>query len=451
MQIYEETEKQREAVRLLSGKAKHCLLYGGSRSGKTVILVNALLFRSLKTKSRHVILRKYFNHVKQSIWYDTLPKVMDLCFPKLKEMCKFDRSDWFVQFPNKSEIWIGGLDDKERTEKILGREFTTIFFNECSEIGWEARNIAMTRLSEKNPLTKRAYYDCNPPKRSHWTHKLFIEKVDPLSDFDLDDADNYASLLMNPVDNVQNIDPDYISGVLAKLPPLLRDRFLLGLFVSDDSDIFRPEWIKKSEPFPDRSDLCLVVQACDPAMSEKDTACETSITTLGLDYDGLIHETETVSGRWSWRDLKAACRSAHDAHKPDYFGVERVAAQRWLGDELKEEGINVVQLEADADKIRRAITVTDLFEQDRVRVNDPKTRKQLLEFPPQDEKGLRDRVDSFVYALRLIKLYGGGEFVKPVDKYKGLDARSKQFWQNHFEEMDEKPSVGATFGRIING
>lgn len=448
---YENTAKQTEAVKLLCGDAKHALLYGGSRSGKTFLLVKALLVRSLKTKSRHVILRKHFNHVKQSIWYDTLPKVMNLCFPRLYEMSKFDKSDWFVTLPNGSELWIGGLDDKERTEKILGKEYSTIMFNECSEISWEARNIAMTRLAEKNSLMKRAYYDCNPPKRSHWSCKLFIEHTDPLSDAELDDPENYAALLMNPTDNLQNIDADYVNGVLANLPPLLRDRFLHGLFVSDDSDIFRPEWIKKSDAILDRSEYPLVVMACDPAMSERDTACETSITTLGLAYDGLIHEIETISGRWSWRDLKASCRAAHDSHKPDYFGVERVAAQRWLGDELQEDGINVVQLEADADKIRRAITVTDLFEQDRVRVNDPKTRKQLLEFPPQDEHGLRDRVDSFVYALRLIKRYGGAEYERPVDKYAGLDARSKQFWKNHFDEMNERPGVGAALGRLING
>jgi hypothetical protein len=28
--------------------------------------------------------------------------------------------------PNGSEIWFSGLDDKERTEKILGQEYVTI-------------------------------------------------------------------------------------------------------------------------------------------------------------------------------------------------------------------------------------------------------------------------------------------------------------------------------------
>lgn len=446
---YETTEKQAEAVKLLCSKARNTLLYGGSRSGKTFTLVRALVVRSLKTKSRHAILRKHFNHVKQAIWYDTLPKVMDLCFPQLREMCRFDKSDWFIKFPNDSEIWFGGLDDKERTEKILGKEYSTMFFNECSEISWDSLNTAKTRLAEKNDLINRFYYDCNPPKRSHWTYKVFIEGVDPRNDEPID-HENYTNLLMNPIDNLKNIDPHYVKDVLEKLPPLLRDRFLYGLFVSDDSDIFRPEWIKPSNPYPEREDLCLIVSACDPAMSERDTACETSITTLGLDYDGIIHELETVSSRMSWKTLKETCKTVNDSQKSDYFGVERVQAQKWLGEELQENGVNVVELEADADKIRRAITVTDLFEQNRVRVNDPKTRKQLLEFPPEDG-ALRDRVDSFVYALRLIKLYGGEGFERPVDKYKGLDARSKDFWKSHFKEFDEGPSVGASLGKLING
>ena len=51
---------------------------------------------------------------------DTFPKVMSLCFPGVKY--SMNKSDWFMHFPNKSEIWLGGLDDKERTEKMLGKE-----------------------------------------------------------------------------------------------------------------------------------------------------------------------------------------------------------------------------------------------------------------------------------------------------------------------------------------
>jgi hypothetical protein len=70
--------------------------------------------------SRHAILRFRFNHLKASIIARHLPEGDGgLCFPDVP--VHLDKSDWFVKLPNGSEIWFGGLDDKERTEKILGR------------------------------------------------------------------------------------------------------------------------------------------------------------------------------------------------------------------------------------------------------------------------------------------------------------------------------------------
>lgn len=95
------------------------MLFGGSRSGKTFLLVRNVVMRALKApKSRHAILRFRFNHVKASIIMDTFPKVMELCFPGVKYT--INKTDWFAEMPNESQVWFGGLDDKERTEKILG-------------------------------------------------------------------------------------------------------------------------------------------------------------------------------------------------------------------------------------------------------------------------------------------------------------------------------------------
>ena len=48
MKIFEKTPVQKQALELLQGPARHILLFGGSRSGKTFILVYALLIRALK-------------------------------------------------------------------------------------------------------------------------------------------------------------------------------------------------------------------------------------------------------------------------------------------------------------------------------------------------------------------------------------------------------------------
>src|SRR5437868_3015781 len=106
--------KQLECLRLLSGPQRHTLLYGGARSGKTFLLCYAVLTRALLGPgSRHAILRFRANAARASIWLDTLPKTARLCFPDVTLVDK--RSDGYVEVnPGKSQIWIGGLDEKER-------------------------------------------------------------------------------------------------------------------------------------------------------------------------------------------------------------------------------------------------------------------------------------------------------------------------------------------------
>lgn len=211
--------------------AKHIFLFGGSRSGKTFYLVRAVIIRASKAKSRHVILRLNFNHAKTSIWLDTLPKVLKVCFPDLPIV--WNKTDYYILLPNGSEIWIAGLDDEKRIEKILGKEYSTIYFNECSQINYTQIQVALTRLAEKSDLKKKVYYDANPPSKRHWTYWLFVKKMHPETGEYLN-TDEYASLQMNPEDNIQNIDEDYIK-LLGSLDEKQRTRFLLGEF-GDDSD-----------------------------------------------------------------------------------------------------------------------------------------------------------------------------------------------------------------------
>lgn len=237
MPSFKKTNKQKEAIKILSSlAARYIMLFGGSRSGKTFIAVYAICVRAAKTKSRHVILRLRFNHAKTSIWMDTLPKVLSICFPDLK--VQFVGTDYYILFPNGSEVWIGGLDDAQRVEKILGKEYSTIYFNECSQIPYKSIQIALTRLAEKNNLVKKAYFDENPPTKKHWSYPLFIEGKHPET-FEPVDASRYACLLMNPEDNIENIDEEYITEVLDKLSDKERERFKEGKFSdADDGSVY---------------------------------------------------------------------------------------------------------------------------------------------------------------------------------------------------------------------
>ena len=211
-----------------------------------------MLVRAAKQKSRHVILRQNFNHVKRSIWLDTLPKVINIAFPHLKPHP--NKSDYYYKLSNESEIWIGGMDDTKRVEKILGNEYSTIYFNECSQLDYNSVQIVKTRLAEKNSLNKKIYYDANPPNKSHWTYWLFERGIDPVAEEPLADVHNYASLLMNPNDNMDNIDEGYLD-LLSKMPEKERNRFLYGLY-NDESDgqvyysFNREKHVKEFDKFP---------------------------------------------------------------------------------------------------------------------------------------------------------------------------------------------------------
>lgn len=229
---FKKTVKQKEAINILGGDAKHICLYGGSRAGKTAIIIYALIVRASKVKSRHAILRQAFNAAKRSIWLDSLPSMLNRAFPDLK--LKWNKTDYFVEFPNGSQIFIGGLDDKERSEKILGTEFSSIFFEEVSQIGYASVQIALSRLAEKNELSKKAYYAMNPPSKSDWQYWLFEKKLNPIDNDPLPNPEDYASLLLTPKDNIQNIDSEYLK-LLESMPEKERNRFLHGLY-SENND-----------------------------------------------------------------------------------------------------------------------------------------------------------------------------------------------------------------------
>jgi type IV secretory pathway TraG/TraD family ATPase VirD4 len=56
--LFKPTAVQRKALLLLKSGAKHILLFGGSRSGKTTVLVMAVIYRALRfAGSRHLICR----------------------------------------------------------------------------------------------------------------------------------------------------------------------------------------------------------------------------------------------------------------------------------------------------------------------------------------------------------------------------------------------------------
>jgi phage terminase large subunit-like protein len=370
--------KQELANKLLSSSARHVMLYGGSRSGKTFLILRALVARALAKKSRHAALRYRFNHLKSSVIYDTLPKMMGLCFPGVADHCKLDKTDWFYQFYNGSEIWFGGLDDKERTEKILGQEYSTIFFNECSQIPWASRNMAMTRLAQNAGLRLKAFYDCNPPSVAHWTYKVFIDHLDPDNRTPIKDRDNYASMIINPEDNRENLQTDYFDE-LQSLPDRMRRRFLLGQFQNADEnalwtyDLLDRQRLVEGE-VPNLQRIVIAVDPSGCSGPEETRSDEISIVVVGLAVDGCAYVLEDLSGRLgpaAWGQTVVAAFDRHQADavvaEANYGGamVGEIIRSAQAGDRARR--IPFREVRATRGKIVRAEPIAALYEQGKVK------------------------------------------------------------------------------------
>lgn len=334
------TDKQREANRLITGPAMHNLLFGGSRSTKTFTLIRSTVLRSLIAPgSRHLIGRFRFSHIKASVVHDTFPKVMKLCWPDMKLGRDYDvnKSDWFAEFDHGSQIWFTGFDDKDRTEKILGNEYVTVFLNECSQLSYNTRLLILTRLAQKckyeldgvmREMRLKMYYDENPPPKGHWTHKLFIEKKEPETKLPLKDPENYAHLLMNPVDNLENLPAAYIK-TLDGLPKRKRDRFYLGLFSdATENALWTIEIIERSRvtAIPDGVTLSRVVVAVDPSGASDDpdeSNDDIGIGVVGLGTDGIAYVIEDLTinaGPAKWGSVAV---QGYDRHQADRIVGEK--------------------------------------------------------------------------------------------------------------------------------
>ena len=412
------TPKQEEAQRLLGSLFKYIMLFGGSRSGKTFLLVRAICVRAIKAPgARQAILRFRFNAAKQSIAMDTLPKVMKLCFPGVPY--KWNDQMGYFDIADGSQVWIGGLDDKERTEKILGLEFCGIYLNECSQIPWQSVGLVITRLAqvvmtkikdqESKPLALKMYFDCNPPSKGHWTYKLFVKHVDPDSGMPLREPYEHTYMQINPADNQANLPADYIK-TLEGLSSRLQKRFLKGEFGdATPNALFADETIDKwRQLYGELPDLQRIVVAVDPSGSgDVDNADNDAIgivvAGLGTDGNAYVLEDCTVkAGPKTWGNIAT---TAFDRHQADV-----IVGEINYGGAMVEQVIqasrprtNFKQVTASRGKVVRAEPFSALYEQGKVRhvgyfreLEDELAAFSTLGYTGQNSP---NRADALIWAL----------------------------------------------------
>lgn len=441
MAIANLTEKQRQANRLLASPARNIMLRGGSRSGKTFLLVRAVIQRAINAPgSRHVIFRFRFNHAKTSVWSDTIPKVLSLCFPALR--VKTDKTDFYIELPNGSQVWIAGLDDKERVEKILGQEYATLYFNESSQIPWASVETAMSRLAQKcevdeqvaastgrNHLPLKAYFDCNPPSKLHWSYQLFRAKMKPGTKENLAKPEDYVEMQVNPADNADNLPAEYFD-VLASMSAAKRLRFEAGEWASEVNGAL---WAQEDRKAPDGKvmpgidslrvaeapEMQRIVVSVDPSGTRGDgTGDDIGIIVAGLGVDGEGYILEDGTCQMSPEGWGRRAVDLFHRHK-----ANRIVGERNFGGDMVRFTIATAdktapfkEVVASRGKAVRAEPISALYEQGRVHhVGDfPDLEDQMCNFTSSGYvgEGSPDRADALVWALTELMVTGSSYTLK---------------------------------------
>ena len=183
-------DKQRRGWQILISCNKSRILFdGGSRSGKTALITEYLIRRALQYPgSRQLAARKCRVHAKTSLWNDTFKSYLRRYLPS--SCYRLNETELSIRFSNHSEILLGGLDDSDRTEKILGNEYITVFLNEATQFSFETVQMAITRLAQRildssgNPVLPKLILDCNPSGPRHWLHYVGVRHLDPAQIFE---------------------------------------------------------------------------------------------------------------------------------------------------------------------------------------------------------------------------------------------------------------------------
>jgi phage terminase large subunit len=236
--------KQLEGLKILSDRSKKFIkFWGGSRSGKTFLIVRAIRIRCHKyPSSKHLIARYSFANAKKTIWLQTM-------LPEFRKderigLCKINLAEGIIHYKNGSTVMLGGLEPS-RIDSVLGAEYSTIFVSEANENKFSDIENLFSRLNDTSRDSKgnsiHCYFICdlNPTVISSWTYQVFMKGINPNDGKSLSNYHLFTNLWFTPYDNEKNLSAGYIQENLESLSTGKKKRFLEGQYGSYEGLVIR--------------------------------------------------------------------------------------------------------------------------------------------------------------------------------------------------------------------
>ena len=424
------TEKQLDALRVMTDKtARHTLLLGGGRSGKTLLATRALILRALTyPDSRHLMLRLYRSTAEKYLWKQTLKDTVKKCFAGVS--FGFNNSRMILTCPNGSSVWVGGLEEGDEGEGLLGSDWNTILFDEANEMLAEGMQKARTRLSLKSRSAdrrrlciNRTFATVNPTYKTHHLYKTYVEKYDVFRDLPMEKqiADMYNWFRINPVDNMANLSPEYLLE-LQSLSDTNRRRFLEGEWSEESKDaLFKSADINRARIRTQAEVSALhldkVVVGVDPAVTSGPRSDWTGIVVCG--WTKPSHTDRRSSGQYYILDDRSVkgtpeewANAVYDAYT--HWKADLIVGEANNGGDLVEMNLRSVsrvapfkKVWASRGKAVRSQPVVAICERGElhVAVSLPELEGEMIGWNPDSGAPSPNRLDAMVWGVS--ELMGG--------------------------------------------
>jgi phage terminase large subunit len=233
MESLELTQKQALAwIEILDDPGKRRILFdGGARCGKTVLICAWLLYQADRYPGARILLaRLHRNAAEKSLFDETLRGLV-----RGRREFAVREGDLEIRHRNGSTLFVDGLDDADRVDKVLGREFSHIFFNEATQISYATTQVLLSRLAQAVVPVRKAIFDCNPKGTRNWLYLAGIKGQDP-EGRELPDRGTWARLSWTPYDNPY-LPADTLS-TLESLTGTQRRRMLDGVWCDTQGQVY---------------------------------------------------------------------------------------------------------------------------------------------------------------------------------------------------------------------
>ncbi len=415
--MIKKTEKQKEAIKFLT-EHDESLLFGSARSGKTFIIIYAIVVRAIKApNTNHLVIRKYSNSLRRSIWSQTLKDVLRLAFGELYKQCRLNETTMTLTLPNNSKILFLGADNARSMDKILGIECSTLYIDELIEITQDQFGVLKSRLAELSHLKTKLYCSCNPTMKSSWVYKYFVE--------------NGNSMQMKIGDNLENVSKQFMK-TLDGLSEKQKARFLHGVW---QSEVEGASWtfdsIENTRKEIGSIEMERIVIGIDPAVTSKSSSDLTGIVVCGQ-LDEEFYVLEDCSGKYTPEELSIKIEALYLKYEADCVVVEVNQGGDFVLDVLtsKNKFISVKGVHHRKSKIVRAESVSWLYEQNRCHhiASFSELEEEMISYTIQSNSS-PDRLDALVIGLR--ELLNTKQFdIHFGDDFKESESeRSERMWQ----------------------